>query len=239
MPRATPNYLLAETDGKVSAVFPGGVTIDANDSFNYTQGPPPAHAVRWKRTSDGAVVAYIAEAYDDFFNQAVMAIRANADSDPGIDTMIDVGVGANVDAADDATLRVRRDGSSASIQAFAGGAGPYVLIDALRRSEFLHNAGATSNPLKAYVYFGQVSSGGAYVQGNFALPWFRFGLGQYATSFATSGSMYLALANPFGAMQQSGRFSAVTTTSVNVAMYSGGALGDSDFYYLMIRDAPT
>jgi hypothetical protein len=59
MPEAVPNYLSVGNDGKVSAVFPGGVEIQADDSSStsYT----PTRTVRWEETTPGGpLVAMVA-----------------------------------------------------------------------------------------------------------------------------------------------------------------------------------
>lgn len=72
MPDITPTYLRSTSDGKVLAVFPGGVEILAGENYP-TVTPPDERRVRWVRESDGSLVADLAGArgsFESYFDAA-------------------------------------------------------------------------------------------------------------------------------------------------------------------------
>lgn len=59
MPSGSPNYLTADANGDINAVFPGGVTIH-EDQVDEFAVPSTAKSVKWIRTTDQSLAGYVA-----------------------------------------------------------------------------------------------------------------------------------------------------------------------------------
>lgn len=75
LPDISPTYFTVNGDGTMDAVFPGGLTIPMSTGGG---DPPAGKAIRWRRESDGAIVAYIFTR-----DHAVEVIAHGPGSEPG------------------------------------------------------------------------------------------------------------------------------------------------------------
>lgn len=227
----------------MSGTFPGGIEVPTFDQSVGITPIRPGVGVRWVEQPDGALLANMTTTA---WHKPGAGTPRTVEWELTVTTDPANSGAANRGEADLNLLAADGSLAAAAVSIFAGlngGTGQSrTLVDDEGASSFLQHAdqvaggGHTHNH---YVYYGLVNSNGTFGQGNLVLPWFRFGVGQYATNFTTPASMFLLLAQPFGSNAAAGRFTAVTATAVNVALYSlAGAVIDDTFSYIMIRDAP-